>query len=124
MQSGYFRALRVIALVLFCSVFLSGVAYATDAPPDAASTKQMLEKRGVGKMVKIKQADGKELRAKIVSIGETSAVLQVSSKKPPVEVPYGTVAEVKGPGLSKGVKITIVVAIVWIALGIVGAHTV
>jgi hypothetical protein len=114
--------LSLTAFVLFCSVFATSVAYAADVPLDSASAKQMLQKRGVGKMVKITEADGTELRARIVSIGETSVVMQDGSK-PTVEVPYGNVTAVKGGGLSKGAKIGIWVAVgVFVALGVLGTR--
>jgi len=83
----------------------------------------MLQARKVGKMVKIKEADGTVLRAKLVSIGEASVTVQVGSK-PTVEVPYDKVTAVKGPGLPKGAKIAIVVVVVvWIALLYPAFHT-
>jgi hypothetical protein len=122
MRPNVFGLLRCTAFVLFCSVFVTSVAYAADVPLDAASAKQMLQKRGVGKTVKVKEADGTELRAKIVSIGETSVVMQDGSK-PTVEVPYGKVTAVKGGGLSKGAKIGIWVAVgVFVALGVLGTR--
>ena len=107
---------------VFCGIFSSTVASATDIPlaPDAA--KKQLETRGVGNMVKVKQVDGTEMRAKIVSIGETEVVLQIGSK-PTIEIPYSRVASVKGGGLSKGGKIAIVVAAILIPLSILSART-
>jgi hypothetical protein len=122
MRPNVIGFLRCTAFVLFCSVFATSVGYAADVPLDSASAKQMLQKRGVGKTVKVKEADGTELRAKIVSIGETSVVMQDGSK-PAVEVPYGTVTAVKGGGLSKGAKIGIWVAVgVFVALGVLGTR--
>jgi len=102
--------LRFTAFVLFCSIFASSVAYAADVPLTPETAKQKLQARGVGKMVKVKEADGTVVRAKIVSIGEESVVMQNGSK-PTVEVPYNKVTAVTGPGLSKGESIAIVVGI-------------
>jgi hypothetical protein len=111
------------AFVLFCSLFMTSVASAAAVPLNAASAKQMLQARKVGKMVKIKEADGTVLRAKLVSIGEVSVIVQVGSK-PTVEVPYDKVTAVKGPGLPKEANIAIVVvAVVWIALLYPAFHT-
>lgn len=114
--------LRCISIFLIFNIFSLNAAKASDLPINAASAKLQLEKRGVGKMVKVKEEDGKEVRARIVSLGETSAVLQADSKST-IEIPYDKMAAVKGPGLSKAVKITIgVVAAVWIGLAIVGTR--
>jgi hypothetical protein len=78
----------------------------------------LLEKRGVGKIVKVQEADGPELRARILSIGEASVVLQPDSK-PAIEVPHDKITAVKGPGLSKDAKIGIWVGIaIFVAMGI------
>jgi hypothetical protein len=98
--------LRFVALVLSFSLFAASVAYATDAPLTPATVKQMLQAKGVGKMVKVKEADGTTVRAKIVSIGDDSVVLQNGSK-PAVTIAYSQMAAVKGPGLSTGAKVGI-----------------
>jgi hypothetical protein len=82
---------------------MTSIASAADVPLNAASAKQMLQARKIGKMVKIEEADGTVLRAKPVSIEEASVIVQVGSK-PTVEVPYDKVPAVKGPGLPKGQK--------------------
>jgi hypothetical protein len=111
------RLLPYIAFVLLWSTTGESVAYAAvDAALTPAAAKQMLAARGVGKMTKVKQTDGKVLRARIISIGESSVVLQDGSK-PSVEVPYDHLSAVMEPGLSKGKKIAIGVVLVVIILG-------
>lgn len=83
--------------------------------------KQALEAHGVGKMVKVKETDGKVLRAKIVTIGEQSVVLQQGSK-PTAEVPYANVTAVTGPGLSTGQKVAIGVGIGVVVLVAITAY--
>ena len=108
-------SLRCIILVLLCSLLTGSVLNAANVPLNSVEAKKMLEARGVAKMVKIKQTDGKEIRGKIISIGEGSVALQVGFQ-PTIEIPYGKVAAVKGPGLPKAAKIAIwVVVVVWIA---------
>jgi hypothetical protein len=122
MRQSPIGILRCTAFVLFFSIFATSIAYATDIPLTSATAKQKLQKRGVGKTVKVKEADGTELRAKIVSIGVTSVVLQVGST-PTVEVSYDKLTAVNGPGLSKGAKIGIWVGvIVFVALGIASSR--
>jgi hypothetical protein len=116
-------SLRCIVLALLCSLLTTRVSYAANVPLNSVEAKKMLQARGVGKMVKIKQSDGKEIRAKIISIGEESIVLQVGSQ-PTIELPYGKVTAVKGPGLPKAAKIAIwVVVVAWIASLYPATHT-
>jgi hypothetical protein len=104
---------RSVALTLCFSLAAASVAYATDVPLTPATAKQMLQARGPGKMVKVKEADGTTVRAKIVSIGDDSVVLQDGSK-PAVTIAYSQLTAVKGPGLSTGAKVGI-----WVAVGVV-----
>jgi hypothetical protein len=116
-------SLRYIVLALLCCLLTSSVLYAENVPLNAVEAKEMLQARGIGKMVKIKQSGGKEIRAKIISIGEESIVLQVGSQ-PAIELAYGAVTAVKGLGLPKSVKIAIwVVVVVWIASLYPATHT-
>jgi hypothetical protein len=80
-------SLRCIVLALLCSLFTNSVLYAESVPLNAVEAKEMLQAREMTKMVKIKQSDGKEIRAKIISIGEESIVLQVGSQ-PAIELRY------------------------------------
>jgi hypothetical protein len=115
--------LRCIVLALLYCLLTSNVSYAENVPLNSFEAQKMLQTRGVGKMVKIKRADGKEIRARIISIGEDSVVLQVGSQ-PTIELPYSKVVAVKGPGLPKAAKIAIwVVVIVWIASLYPATHT-
>lgn len=105
------RLSRVTALLLALTFASERLAFAT-ATLDAVSAKQQIALRGVGKGVKVHEADGTVLRGKIVSMGEDSFGIQVGSK-PVVEVPFASVREVQGPGLSKGAKIAI-----WTGVGV------
>lgn len=116
-------SLRWIVLALVCSPLTSSVLYAANVPLNSVEAKKMLQARGVGNMVKIKQIEGKEIRAKIISIGEESIVLQVGSQ-PTIELPYDKITAVTRPGLPKGAKIAIWVVVgVWIASLYPAFHT-
>jgi hypothetical protein len=106
------RISRVTTLLLALTFVTERAAFATLAP-DAASAKQQIAARGVGKGVKVHEADGTVLRGKIVSMGENSFGMQVGSK-PVVDVSFANVREVQGPGLSKGAKIAI-----WTGAGVI-----
>ena len=115
--------LRCIVLPLLFCLLTTLVSYAADASLNSVEAKKMLQSRGVGKMVKIKQSDGKELRAKIISIGEESIVLQAGSQ-PTIELPYSKVSAVKGPGLPKAAKIAIwFLVVIWLASLYPAIHT-
>lgn len=119
------RFSRLFALLLAVTLLSDCTAFATSTP-DAASAKQQIAVRGVGKGVKVHEADGTVLRGKIVSVGEDSFGLQVGSK-PRVEVAFANIRAVEGPGLSKGAKIGIgigigVVLVVAIVVGTVASR--
>ena len=103
------RLSRITALLLAITFLNEHVALAIPTP-DAASAKQQIAARNVGKSVKVHEADGTVLRGKIVSLGEDSFGVQVGSK-PPVEVTFANVRAVDGAGLSKGAKIGMGVAV-------------
>ena len=97
------RLSRITALLLAIAFLSDRLALAIPTP-DAASAKQQIATRGVGKSVKVHEADGTVLRGKIVSLGEDSFGIQIGSK-PSIEVTFANVRAVDGPGLSKGAKI-------------------
>jgi hypothetical protein len=110
---------RCCALLLILTTTAQPLAYAASAM-DATAVKQELMKRGVGKMVKIKETDEKSFRGKIVSLGDASMTLQDGSK-PALEIPFTQVASIHGAGLSKGATILVVVGGVVIVVVIVVA---
>lgn len=117
------RLSRLLAFLLAIAFLSERVALAMPTP-DAASAKQQIAARGVGKGVRVHETDGTVLRGKIISVGEDSFGVQVGSK-PPVEVAFANVRAVDGPGLSKGAKIGIgigVVLVVAIVVGTAAAH--
>lgn len=105
MQLITLRLSKITALLLFM-VFL-GERVALAAPtPDAASAKQQIAALGVGKGIKVHEADGTVLRGKIVSVKDDSFGVQVGSA-PLVEIAYEDVRAVEKRGLSTGAKIGI-----------------
>ncbi len=114
MKQVYFRPLRCFALVLFISILGDALAYAEEPTLTPVTAKQMVQARGVGKGIKVKEADGTTLRGKVASIGADSFGMQVGSK-PAVEISYAQVTKVQGPGLSKVAKIGILVGVAVVA---------
>ena len=99
-----------LTTLLLVIVFLGERVGLTLPTPDAASAKHQIEARGVGKGVKVHEADGAVLSGKIVSLNDDSFGIQVGSK-PSVEIAYADVRAVDKPGLSTGAKIGIGVGI-------------
>lgn len=108
MKQVYLCLLRCIALVLFISIPGNTLAYAEEPTLTPATAKQMVQARGVGKGIKVKEADGTTLRGKITSIGDDSFSMQAGSRSA-VEISYAQVTRVQGPGLSTGAKIGILI---------------
>lgn len=98
------------ATLLFVTVFLCQRVALAIPTPDAASAKQQIAARGVGKGVKVHESDGSVLRGRIVSLNDDSFGIQVGSK-PPMDVAFANVRAVDGPGLSGGAKIALGVGI-------------
>ena len=113
------RLIRVTALLLTVCFLSERVALAIPTS-DAASAKQQITARGIGKVVNVYEASGIALRGKIVSIGKDSFDMQTGSQ-PAVEVAFADVQQVKGLGLSKGAKIGLIIGVVVVILVIVGA---
>ncbi len=119
------RLCRLTTLLLVTVVLSERVALAIPTP-DSASAKQQIAARGVGKGIKVHEADGATLREKIVALNEDSFRMQVGSKAP-LEIAYSNIRAVDGPGFSNGSKIGIVVGlatvtVVAIVIGVAASH--
>ena len=107
--------------VLIFSLVSTSVAHAMTDQSAPLTVKEQMRAHHVGDTISVSEVNGTKLRANIVSIGEASAVVK-NEKGRNVEIAYGDVAGVRNGGLSRGVKICIVVVVVLVALGIVGKH--
>ncbi len=118
------RFSRVTALLLAMTSLCERLSFATSTP-DARSAKQQIAARGVGKGVKVHEADGTVPRGKIVSMGEDRFGMQVGSK-PVVEVPFRECARGAGAGAVEGSKdcnlAGVGVVVLVIAIGASYAH--
>ena len=99
------RLSRMTALVLALALLSERVALAVPTP-DASSAQQQIASRGIGKSVKVHEADGTVLRGKIMWLKDDSFGVKVGSQRL-VEVAFTNVRSVDGPGLSKGAKVGI-----------------
>ncbi len=102
------RCLRLLSpLLCVCLLWTSTAVAAT--PLDAATAKQQIGTHGVGKVIRLNRRDATEIKGAIVSLGEESCVLQVLKQPEPVTVSYAEVTKVRGPGMSHGLKVGLIV---------------
>ena len=97
MGDAVWRVFRVVALVVGLAVAGSGVALGAK-PVDAATVKQKVEERGVGKELKVSLGDGSTVSGEIVWIGEEKFQLKAKKEPQPVDVTYEQVTRVGGSG--------------------------
>ena len=95
MGDAVWRVFRVVVLVVGLAVAGSGVALGAK-PVDAATVKQKVEERGVGKELKVSLGDGSTVSGEIVWIGEEKFQLKAKKEPEPVDVAYAQVIRVGG----------------------------
>ncbi len=97
MGDGVWRIFRLVALVVGIAVMGEGVARAT-TPLDAATVKQKVVSRGVGKDLKVGLGDGRTVSGEIVWIGEEGFQLKAKNEPEPTDVRFAQVTRVGGSG--------------------------
>ena len=96
--------------------------------PQAAKIKAEVQKRCVGKesSVRAKPANGNEAKGYISKIEETSFTVTDKKTGQTITIPYADVQKIRGPGLSKGGKIALVVVgvavVVLVTIGVAVSH--
>ena len=118
LQRKFHPLLRQIAFALCLCLLGNSVAYAAGSPPDAEAAKAQFEKHGIGSTVRVNEANGAHVKGRIISIGSDGVVLAPTGS-PDVLVAYAQVNSVKGPGLSTGGKVGILVFVGVAVVGIV-----
>jgi hypothetical protein len=115
-----FRFLRGFAILLMAMVTLQAVAQSSQHLPmmDAAKVKRKLAERGVGNGVKIVKVNDSDVKGKILAIGDATVTVK-DGQKVEQTIAFNEVAQVHGPGLSKGATIAIAVGAVVVVLAIV-----
>ena len=109
-----FRWTGLFSILLCLCPLWTGTAWAA-APLDATTVKQQIQAHGAGKMIRLDRQDATEIKGALVSIGDESCVLQVRKQAALVTVSYAEVTKVRGPGLSHGAKVGIIVGVCVIA---------
>lgn len=115
------RSGRFFVLLLSLCTFWSALAGGS-TPLDSSTAKQEVQSHGVGNTVRLTRKDGTEVRGRIVSIEDDGCVLQVNKQLVRVTVLFDEMTTVRGPGISHGAKIGIIVGVVLVGLGIAGSR--
>jgi len=108
-------SLLLIALLVFSS---NGYAAQTTGTPQVAKIKAQIQKRGAGEKSKVRVTlgNGTMVKGYISKIEESSFDVNPNKTGQATSISYTDVQKIQGPGLSKGAKVGIVVAV---AVGIV-----
>jgi hypothetical protein len=120
------RFFCLVSLVVICKLMGNDIALAAK-PMDAATVKQKVDARGIGKDLKVTEAGGTTITGSIVWIGEESFRLKVKNEPQPTEISFAQVTDVRNQGLSKGAKIGIaagIVVVVVVVVAVVIVHAV
>ncbi len=102
--------LRALSVTLAGALLGNSMAVAS-APLDAARVKEKLIKRGIGKGVKIKEADGRELAGVLTGIRDDEFDVTPKGSLQPTTVIYSHVVAVHNDGSSVAKKVGTGVAI-------------
>lgn len=96
--------------------------------PQAAKIKAKVQKRGTGEKspVKVTLANGAEIKGCVSKIEESSFTVTDKKTGQISTIPYADVEKIRGPGLSKGGKIALVVVgvavVALVAIGVAVGH--
>jgi hypothetical protein len=116
---SFTRLFRSIAAFLVLTLAANSVAFA--APPDPVKVHNKLTERGVGKGVKINEADGTTVTGTLTAIHNDDFEITPAGATPPLTISYSQVSSVhnNGPGMSTGAKIGIIVGCIVIVVVVV-----
>lgn len=103
------RVFRIAAQLLVGAILTQSIALASAKPLTPQTVKEKVEKRGVGKGLKITELDGTRLTGRIHNIGPDSFTLDVKGTPQPSEIAYAKISEAHNTGLSTGAKVAIIV---------------
>lgn len=96
--------------------------------PQAAKIKAKVQKRGTGErsQVKARLVNGPEVKGYVSKIEESSFAVTDKKTGQITTIPYADVEKIRGPGLSKGAKVALVVVgvavVVLVAIGVAVGH--
>lgn len=117
--------MKIVSSLLAILLVIDSVAFSNQASstsgttqvqaqetPQAARVKAKVQQRGISRksLVRVKLASGDEVKGYISKIEETSFTVTEKKTGHTTPIPYADVHKIRGPGLSKGDKIVLVVA--------------
>ena len=120
------KYLTLILTILVINLSLGATVFAGDKADKearfAAKVKNEIAKLGTGTdaRVEVKLRDKTKLKGYISQVNENSFVVVEDATKTPTEVSYQNTKQAKGSNLPLGVKIAIGVAVVFLALLLIG----
>jgi hypothetical protein len=117
-QRSFPFLLRQIGFTLCLCLLANSMACEAASPAGADQAKMQFEKHGIGSTVRVNETNGVHVKGRIISIGVDGAVIAPKGSVD-VLVPYVEVTSVKGPGLSTGAKVGIIVVVGVAVVGIV-----
>ena len=119
------KLMSMSLIVLVMNLAVASVFAETNEEKEAKFTEKVraqVTKLGIGKdaRIDVKLKDGTKVKGYVSQINETGFVVMNEKTATPMEVAYPQTKQVKGNNLSTGVKIAIGVAVVFLALVILG----
>ncbi len=114
------RFVKRLTLLLLC-VSTTHLAQGINDPNHSHYVREQMQTHHAGDKIVICKRDGTTLQARIVSIGDESAVVK-SSKGVDLPIAYTDVTSVRKAGLSGKAKVWIVIGIVFVTLSVIGTR--
>jgi len=99
--------LRSILAALILTLSGNSVAFAAAKPLDADTSRQKITARGIGKQIKVTQADGHQMIGTITGIRADDFDLTARGSLQPTPIAYANVTALHNEGSSVGKKIGI-----------------
>jgi hypothetical protein len=126
----HWSSMKNIVLIVISVLICNSVAFGGDTSPaalqqqaqgtaESAKARSEVQKRGVGARVKVRLSNGTEVAGTVSKVEDASFAVTETRTGLPVTIAYAEVQRVRGPGLSRGAKIAIVLGSVLVAVAIV-----
>ena len=107
-----------IALFVFGAVALP-LSAQTDSEVRTEKTRRYLARLGTGRQVVVTVDSGRKVKGDVAGIQDESFEVRSKDRGPSTTIMFSDVKEIKRPGLSRWVKVGIVVAVVTVGLIVV-----
>ena len=117
------RTLSLFLTALLLVFSSSGFAAQSAGSPQITKIKAQVQKHGTGEKSKVRVTlgNGTSVKGSISRIEETSFEVNADKTGQAISISYTDVQKIQGPGLSKGAKIGIVVAVAVALVAVIAA---